>query len=227
MFEVINERLNGLLSQHFDPLALMAAAIEEEAGSAAGLDLRSFLAEKVKTERYDIYVTGHSKGAALSSTLALWLADTQGSDSVSEGDRWDVNRNATVHAYSFAGPTAGNGKFAAHSNRVIGDRCWRVVNKNDIVPCAWNELPRIPDLYGSSVVKRNFLRRLCDQVEPGVASLDYQQISSGDRVHEFAGPIVPEMPFLGQAIHQHLDAYFQETHLDLEMNLATFFTPVL
>lgn len=227
VFQALDARLQGLLSQHFDPLASLSSAIEEHAASAPGVDLRTFLTNTVSHDRYDLYVTGHSKGAALSSTLALWLADTQGR-AASEEDQWDVNGNAKVHAYSFAGPTAGNGKFAAHSNSVIGDRCWRVANAKDIVPRAWNDLKAIPDLYGSSGRERELLSQLCDGVAPSVAKLDYQQICSGGQVHEFTGRLLPQGTlFLAQAIHQHLDAYLEELHLAPEMDLTTFFTPVL
>src|SRR5262249_10266752 len=52
----------------------------------------------------NLMVTGHSLGGALSPTVALWLADTQGIPLL-----WDPQRHATVATMPTAGPTAGNG----------------------------------------------------------------------------------------------------------------------
>src|SRR5208282_805605 len=126
--------------------------IEQHAALAPGIDLRTFLAKTINNahEPVDIFVTGHSKGGALSSTLALWLADTQGKGSVPKDEQWDIDGKATVYCYSFAGPSAGNAKFADHSNQKIGARCWRIANRQDLVPHAWSDIAAIPWIYGST-----------------------------------------------------------------------------
>ena len=127
------------------------------------------------------------------SAVALWLADTQGGEPVPPEDQWDINRVATLHAYSFAGPTAGNGKFAVYSNDVIGGRCWRVANEKDIVPHVWavNDINQIPNLYGSTGLEHALLSETCKDVRKGVENLDYQQI--GKNVESFASPLNLEL----------------------------------
>jgi hypothetical protein len=94
-----------------DLLRLLIKAAELDEGFTSGIGLKSYLEAVVADSReaIEIYVTGHSKGGALSSTLALWLADTQGRDHVRDEDLWDPEKKAQIYAYSFAGPTAGNG----------------------------------------------------------------------------------------------------------------------
>ena len=218
---------NRLLPEHCDPLSLLIDGASH-ASSAPGIDLLGFLRNVVRESRrpVQIYVTGHSKGGALSSTVALWLADTQGGEPVPPEDQWDVNRVAIVHAYSFAGPTAGNGKFALHSNGVIGSRCWRVVNQQDIVPHVWsvNDIDQIPDLYPLNVIEHALLATTCATVLKSVEHLDYQQI--GNIVESFTSALKPRAIFAHQVVHQHLQAYFDKMKLSNDMNVFTFFTPV-
>jgi hypothetical protein len=130
-----------------------------------------------------------------------------------------------VHAYSFAGPTAGNDKFALHSDAVIGDRCWRIFNQQDIVPRAWvtRDLEQIPGLYGSNAVEQGILSEVCASAIKSVGHLNYHQI--GKNLTAFESPLISGT-FLEQAVHQHLDAYFAKMGLSDAMNMWTFFTPV-
>ena len=227
VFRLLDTKLTAQGAQGLDQMAMIMNEIEQHAALAPGIDLRTFLANTVNRSHdpLKIFVTGHSKGGALSSTLALWLADTQGQGNVPEDERWDIDGKATVYCYSFAGPTAGNAKFADYSNRRIGNRCWRVANRQDLVPHAWSDLTAIPSIYGSTLAELALLEALCDEVASNVASLGYRQV--GNNVDEFASPLAPDLPFLGQAIHQHLEAYFEHASLGEYMNMATFFTPVL
>ena len=172
-------------------------------------------------------MTGHSKGGALSTTLALWLADTQGGAPVPEADRWDPLRKATVCAYSFAGPTAGNEEFASHSNAVIGPRCYRIVNHLDVVPHAWasSDMQEIPGLYGPPDGDRAMLKGLIDEVIKTIGPLNYHHV--GNNVTQLSGVLKPETPFVLQLVHQHLDGYLEQMGLGNEMNTATFFAPVV
>src|SRR5258708_6836160 len=107
---------------------VFARDVEQDSSSDSGTDLVRFLGDRIDAAagKVNLYVTGHSKGGALSSTLALWLADTQ--------TDWDQNNKATVTAYSFAGPTAGNKEFADHLDSVLRANHHRVVNPFDLVP---------------------------------------------------------------------------------------------
>jgi hypothetical protein len=219
-----DEAAQRLRSQEGDVSAIIMRLVAEEENFLVGIDLRSFLASKIAgVESAEIYVTGHSKGAALSSTLALWLADTQGMENVPEADRWDPMRKATVHAYSFAGPTAGNGKFAQHSDGVIGARCHRVVNERDIAPCAWapEHLRQIPDLYPQH---HDALQAAVETLLGAFGEMDYAQI--GNHVHNLPGAPHSDL-FFPEIVYQHLDGYFQQLGLDAEMNAATFFAPLV
>ncbi len=216
-------------SPRLDPLGLMMSDIELQQAFGSGIDLREFLKTEIAQSEgpVEVYVTGHSKGGALSSTLALWLAETQGRDPVPEEDQWDPGHRATVYAYSFAGPTAGNGKFATHSNAVIGPRCHRIVNRLDVVPHAWavSDLKQIPSLYELAAVEQGMLKGVVDEGIQSVKGLDYRQV--GDVVTELPGVLVPGKPLLLQLVHQHLDGYLQQMDLGKEMNTLTFFAPVL
>jgi hypothetical protein len=208
-----------------DPLRLLFGVGELPPRVALSDGLQSFLRKAVEENGAgtEIYVTGHSKGGALSPTLALWLADTQGRE-VAPDEQWDPGRNATVHAYSFAGPTAGNGAFVRHSNAVIGPRCHRIANRLDIVPHAWAraDLEAIPTLYGAPVLPIPFLAELASQVAREYAPLDYQHV--GNDVTVLPGVLNPDKRlFLDQMVYQHLDGYFQQMGLGDEMNTATFF----
>lgn len=106
-----------------------------------GSTLVDFLATVTKRP-VEIAVVGHSLGGALAPTVALWLADTQGFLS-----HWDPHRNATLSALPTAGPTAGNGAFAAYSGKKLGARLTPFYNTLDVVPHAWQasmlqEIPR-------------------------------------------------------------------------------------
>lgn len=194
--------------------------------AAEGVDLLSFLKTVISESNsaVNLYVTGHSKGALLSSTLALWLADTQGASPVPQNSQWDPDRKAVVHAYSFAGPTAGNGSFVAHSDAIIGPRCHRVFNPLDIVPHVWavEDLRRIPSLYGTA---EPALQKIVDSVIARVATLDYKQV--GSLVTELPPSPHPGTPLAIQVLFQHLDGYLQSMGLLDEMSaVGTFLNPL-
>jgi Lipase (class 3) len=68
-----------------------------------------------------VFVTGHSLGAALANLAAAALS---GGGTVQK-DRLTV--------YSFSGPRTGNPDFAAKFNQAVG-KAWRVFNTEDLVP---------------------------------------------------------------------------------------------
>jgi hypothetical protein len=226
--QLLDEAFDHLRETRIDPLRLLLGGSEVRRLFASGVGLQSFLRAAVQESGAgtEIYVTGHSKGGALSSTLALWLADTQGRD-VAKDDQWDPDRKATVHAYSFAGPTAGNGAFVRHSNAVIGPRCHRIANNLDVVPHAWarTDLEAIATLYPSPVLPIPFLGQFIGELAREDAPLDYQHV--GNDVTALPGDLNRrKLLFLDQMIYQHLDGYFEQMKLAGEMNTATFFNPL-
>ena len=88
-----------------------------------------------------VYVTGHSLGGCMTTTVALYLL----SDSALESCIFQV--------YNFAGPTAGTADFAQLFNDKFGGQSltenssWRVVNVWDAVPNAWQTLDNLDGFY--------------------------------------------------------------------------------
>ena len=203
---------------------------------APGSDLAHFLraAVEMETGEVEVVVTGHSKGGALSSTLALWLAQTQGTDGVRPVLQWDRDRKAVVSCWSFAGPTAGNADFAALSDNVIGDRCHRVSNRLDMVPHAWQVRPggrkaegffveNIPKMYGSDVHVIKTLGPLSRVVSRDVRSLDYRHV--GKNITVLDSEVDPEKTlFTEQVAYQHMEAYLNGLGMGEYADTRTFFS---
>jgi len=185
------------------------------------LDLLSFLAEEVRATDgpLDVAVTGHSKGGALATTVALWLKDALASPDAAE--HWDSRGGARVSSYAFAAPTPGNAAFADRIDHVLAGDHHHLRNANDIVTHAWqvDELERIPDLYAP---RRTVLEPLLPVIASRVRGLDYRQARVG--VTTFAGALDAKRPFEVEFIHQHLDAYLDELDLlDENLNGLTLF----
>jgi hypothetical protein len=188
------------------------------APDGAGLDLSSFLTEEARAAGapLEVAVTGHSKGGALASTVALWLKDALGSADPAE--HWAGSRGAAVSCYAFAAPTPGNAAFANRIDRVLGSSHHHLRNTNDVVTHAWqvDELTRIPDLYAP---RRTVLEPLIPVIASRVRGLDYRHARVG--VTTFAGTLDPARPFVAEFVHQHLDAYLDELGLPREGVTAT------
>jgi hypothetical protein len=168
-------------------------------------------------------VVGHSKGGALASTLALWLAESQ-------EETWDPSGRAVVRCFSFAGPTAGNRGFADRIDDVLGARHRRVANTLDIVPHAWVFrghgngpcVEDIVDLYPPPVHRIGALEQLTGVVAAKVAPLDYQHTRAN--VYSFEGRVAPAVkPWLAQVSHQHLDGYIAGMGLEGTLDARWFF----
>jgi len=212
----------------FDLLRFLEGGSRLRAALQSGHDLRSFLAGAVSqaSGAVDLVVTGHSKGGALAPTLALWLVDTQGEDSVSPDERWDPERKATIRCYAYAGPTAGDAAFAARSDAIIGPHCHRIPNVKDIVPHAWEAegIRRIPRLYPEPVNQIPGLDELAAQVIEEVGPLCYRQI--GLHVHTLEGQISDRYhSFFGQLVYQHLESYLEQLGLHPLLAVDDFFGP--
>ncbi len=195
-----------------------------------GVTLVAFLQAAVAAAdgaRVRVTVTGHSKGGALAPTLALWLADTQGSPADVDAVAWDPAGQATVRAVAFAGPTAGNAAFARHSDSVIGADCHRVVNPLDVVPQAWEpaSMRGIPALYRHALPP-GLVTDLIAEIAADTARLGYVQV--GSHVSQLATREHPlHRDFFLQAGHQHMTAYLEAFDLgDAFADVVAYFSPL-
>ena len=78
--------------------------------------------EDFRTNQQPIWITGHSLGGALALMTAAMLQFEQSSD---------LNPHAV---YTFGQPRIGNREFAGKCNQAFGNRAYRFVHNNDIVP---------------------------------------------------------------------------------------------
>lgn len=115
-----------------------------------GTTIIEFLGEILqKGGSFDLYITGHSLGAALAVTYAAYLNDTRG--------HWTADSDVTLYVYPYAGATVGNMEFKNHIEECLNDKFQfpeRYWNKYDIIPHAWNRstLAEIPYLYKDTLV---------------------------------------------------------------------------
>jgi hypothetical protein len=257
--EDLEERLAGMLAAHAsDPARRIAARLRAGSGDegdraqrellrllegsfhlrsrlAPGADLTHFLRAAVAEESsgVEVAVAGHSKGGALSSTLALWLAQTQGAEGVRVVHQWDRDSRATVSCWSYAGPTAGNAAFAALSDTMLGDRCHRFSNRLDMVPHAWQVRPgngnvdgfslaKVPQLYGKAVHRPTGLVALARAVGRDVGPLGYRHV--GGDVAVLDGAVDPAKDlFSEQVAYQHMGAYLDALGMGEYGDTRTFF----
>ena len=187
----------------------------------AELDLLTFLKTEADESKLPlkVTVTGHSKGGALASTVALWLKDALGSQN--EAECWDKKQDAQVLCYAFAGPTPGNAEFAHRLDTVLGGDHHHVRNMNDVVTHVWqlDELQQIPGLYGTRTAP---FGKLISRIVADVQALNYRQATRG--VAQFSGALDTRRPLAEEFLHQHLDAYLAELGLlSPTMNAVTFF----
>lgn len=160
-----------------------------------------------------IYVTGHSLGGAIATTVGLHLRRQQ----------W--SRPVVFQVYPFAGPTAGDADFARAFDVAFpgtsrsADSSWRVVNAWDVVPDAWQSLETVAStFYPPPGPAATLAVKLLIQgiealangnryVQPGnavVLNRDYA-------VHDSANVQPTTQAFLGQVAYQHAT----NTYLDL------------
>ena len=185
-----------------------------------GLDLLSLLAAEARAAAgpLDVVVTGHSKGGALASALALWLKELLGS---ADTGRWDGGRGARVACHAFASPTPGNAGFADRIDAMLGPDHHHLRNSKDVVPHAWqaDELEEIPELYAP---RRTALRALIPVIAVRVAPLGYRHARAG--LATFAGGLDRRRAFEAEFVHQHLEAYLAELRLlDQQVTASALF----
>lgn len=219
-------------------LRLLEGSFHFRSRLAPGTGLIDFLRNVVRSSDtpVEIAVTGHSKGGALSSTLALWLAQRQGTEDVRRRHRWDPDGAAKVTCWSFAGPTAGNSEFARMSDDLIGDDCHRIANRLDLVPHAWQVRPsqeaegfyleNAPDLYGRGIHKIKGLGTLARAVAADVGPLDYRHV--GKHVTVLDGDVDPQRTlFTEQVAYQHMGGYLEGLGMAGYADTDTFFSPLV
>jgi hypothetical protein len=134
----------------------------------------------------EVIVTGHSLGGALSASLALLLADTQG---VAGG--WDPNARVVVSALPSAGATPGNAVFAAHYDAVLGLRTNRLWNSLDVIPHAWETdlLVQSPHLYFPYIAPNAAVRALVDIVVANTARSNQQYVQINRQTPPLPGQV--------------------------------------
>ncbi|HVE83387.1 MAG TPA: hypothetical protein VND93_11090, partial [Myxococcales bacterium] len=81
-----------------------------------------------------IYVTGHSLGGALATTVGVWLSEQTFSPA------------PAIQLVTFAGPTAGDANFAGQVNG-LSPGPLLYVNQYDAIPQAWASLSNIDGFY--------------------------------------------------------------------------------
>ncbi len=92
------------------------------AAQQAWSDTIKLALEEFRTNQQPIWITGHSLGGALALMTAAMLQFEQSSD---------LNPHAV---YTFGQPRIGNREFAGKCNQAFGNRAYRFVHNNDIVP---------------------------------------------------------------------------------------------
>jgi lipase (class 3) len=186
---------------------------------AAETDLLTFLAAQAASSEtaLEVIVTGHSKGAALAQTVALWLREAL----EAPPERWDAGRGARVRCRAFAGPTPGNAAFAARIDRILGRDHQHLRNRHDLVTHAWqaDELREIPTLYGRRTA---LFEPLVASIVTDIGPLDYRHAASG--VRTIQGELDPGRGFALEFAYQHMDAYLAELELHAhDIRALTFF----
>ncbi len=190
---------------------------------ASGRGLVSFLEQEASHgAALDVVVTGHSKGGALAPALALWLHQTR-----SGIGGWDRSGGSTVGCCAFAGPAPGDDGFAALLGRELGDRMWRVYNRNDIVTHAWDDagLRSIPALYGRRTSElETAIEAVCDDLDRVTPPLGYAQPTRpAIREQSFDGRLDDARTFGAEFVHQHMDAYLDHARYDRPIDAITLF----
>jgi hypothetical protein len=204
----------------FDPAPMISKGTEVGLKNLLNMDPGDLqLLEFLKTitnapgEKVDIIVAGHSLGGALSSTLALYLADTQ--------SQWDTKKKTVLSVVPSAGPTAGNREFADYYDQRLSPVTTRIWNSIDLVPHLWHKscLEQIPNLYlpdyqagklGEALV--NLAIKMSQntnysQIRHNTAGLPGTVININKNGSEFT-------TFMTQAALQHTVEYFKLLYLD-------------
>jgi hypothetical protein len=242
----LRKRLIKSLDKSMEPFAeapvsmLMPGLDELSKKKQSGVGLLELLANlaELHGDALELFVTGHSKGAALAPALALFLSDTQRNEQipVRRHYQWNPNHKARIYCYAFAGPTPGNTAFASYFNQQLGRDFYRYTNKLDIVTLAWQseQLRTISKVYGDSVKNLPGLDLLFSEMADEVEDLDYCHLGEDypldgvpgnqleKHVIEFSGPLqANNTSYLLQELHQHIAAYINFMGLEKVIDLKS------
>ena len=178
--------------------------------------LKAFFKHEMTThaENMEIITCGHSLGGALSPLIAVALKEL----SLEKG--LDIN----VSTYPTAGPTPGDGTFAAYAERTLGKENYiSMINTNDIVPMAWEHdtLINIPNVYDNEEFghiilhpdqkRENGILKMLANLDKKTENLDYTRIAKEEEQKFEGKPQIPKSAdFMTEALYQHLDVYLTE-----------------
>jgi hypothetical protein len=187
---------NDLDAGHLDPFSATAAHGQIARGTLAAMnDLLALpsIGSAPKLSDYlkslpataEVFVTGHSLGAAQASVLAPWLA---------------VNRQATarIASYTFASPTPGDATFAKFADTAA--EIYRYWNQWDLIPHAFapTDLPVVASWYPAPGPTMNYFdKALYDHikslppspnpyVQPGGAGIELKHVLQQKTSHFLA-----------------------------------------
>ena len=170
--------------------------------------IEEFLAG-ITTQAVNITFCGHSLAGALAPTIALYFAQSQGSNGT-----WDANNNATIQLTTFAGPTPGNNYFASYLNSIIPITSFnRYNNSNDVVPLAWavDSFATIENLYQSSGdvdAMTSVELALYEILKANIANNAYTQMGNSQKfVFEINTVKAKGTSFVEQVEYQHHVSY--------------------
>ncbi len=122
-------------------------SMKDSGGSTMLQALAAFIS-KNSIKKATVAVGGHSLGGALSPVLALFMLNQQST--------WDPGKTQSISVFPTAGPTPGDGDFAAYYNGVITDKQLTyssIYNTLDVVPLAWaaSDIATIPSIYDAQI----------------------------------------------------------------------------
>jgi hypothetical protein len=183
--------------------------------TVAGTDtFYGFLRDKIDSDTI-INFTGHSLGGLAAPTLALWCID--------KFDNWfDIKDN--IFVYPFAGPTAGDQIFAAHSDDIFNDsdskRCVRYQNNLDVVPKAFSyeDLESTKTIYNPYQNTPDMVIDMIDDIQENVNNIYHQLAYSKAIPSRFIKSLDFDctdfwnfISFFLQVIYQHVVPYLKSS----------------
>jgi triacylglycerol lipase len=117
-----------------DGLTVVMGLTDKTTGESLGHFLKTFLGNASNANVTSL-VTGHSLGACLATVVAPWIESIR-----------PASYKGIIQPITFAGPTAGNGDFAACYTKKF-KTARRFQNTLDIIPLALEKLPEIAVIY--------------------------------------------------------------------------------